>query len=229
MNEFRQSGKTILFVTHDLSRIETWCDSAVWIDGGTTRMVGDPRQVVALYRQAVAAAEAEGERLGHSALSTPGVALPEVAAVAPAKAPVVSVTDVRLLDAHGVQPSAVSPEASLHVCIDVLATQSVDSSVGVEVATVSGLSLFKVQTALGVIPEGTTTARLCLRRLGLGEGAHVVTATAWSGETTPHALSKTLVVAPHGSAVGHIRPEYSWTVERQVPQEANSVVIPSVA
>jgi lipopolysaccharide transport system ATP-binding protein len=215
MNEFRQSGKTILFVTHDLSRIETWCDSAVWIDGGTTRMVGDPRQVVAAYRQAIAAAEAEGDRIGHSALSAPGLALPQVNAPPPVEtvASPVKVVEVRLRDGLGAQPSAFTADGALEVYVDVMMTSPARCDVSVEVATVAGVSLFKTHFSAGELTAGAHTLRLSWPRLGLGEGAHVVTATAWSGELAPQAQSKTLVVAPHPSALGLLRPEHAWSLE----------------
>ncbi|MBE2250558.1 MAG: ABC transporter ATP-binding protein [Myxococcus sp.] len=214
MNEFRQSGKTILFVTHDLGSIETWCDTAVWIDGGKTRMVGDPRQVVGAYRQAVAAAEAEGERVGHSALSSPGLALPDVKAPAPVevKSPV-TVEELRLRDGVGAQPSAFSADGALDAHLDLALSAPASCDVSVEIATVGGVTLFKTMYPVGPLPAGKTTVRLSLPRLGLGDGAHVLTATAWSGELPPHALSKSLVVAPHPSAVGLIRPEHAWATE----------------
>jgi lipopolysaccharide transport system ATP-binding protein len=86
MREFRTSGRTIVLVTHGLSTVESWCDSAVWIDGGRVRMQGPPREVVGEYRRAIAAAEEQASRTGHSALSSPGVALPGPAAPAPAPA-----------------------------------------------------------------------------------------------------------------------------------------------
>lgn len=222
MNEFRQSGKTILFVTHDLGRIETWCDSAVWIDGGRTRMVGDPRQVVGAYRQAIAAAEAEGERTGHSALSAPGLALPQVQAPPPEAPPPVRVVELRFRDAAGAQPSAFSAESSLDVLIELEVAAQTNPEVSLEVATVEGLSLFKTQFATGAL-EGASTVRVSFPRLGLGEGAHVVTATAWSRDSRPHATSKSLVVAPSPSASGLVRPEHAWAIEpRTTHGEATS-------
>jgi lipopolysaccharide transport system ATP-binding protein len=226
MNEFRQSGKTILFVTHDLGRIETWCDSAVWIDGGKTRMVGDPRQVVAAYRNAVAAAEAEGERTGHSALSAPGLALPQVAAPVVELAPPVRVQELRLRDAAGSLPSAFAAEGSLDVLVDLQLTTTQHVDVSLEVATVAGVSLFKTQFAAGPLPAGGSTVRLSFPRLGLGDGAHVVTATAWSGQSLTHALSKSLVVAPSPSAVGLIRPDHAWSIE---PQQTDTPTPPQLA
>jgi ABC-type polysaccharide/polyol phosphate transport system ATPase subunit len=47
--ELRRRGKTILLVTHSLSLVERFCDTAVWLDGGRLRAHGDPRRVVDAY------------------------------------------------------------------------------------------------------------------------------------------------------------------------------------
>lgn len=57
--EFKRRGKTILLVTHSLSMVERFCDTAVWLDGGRKRLVGDPRRVVQMYRSDVEQAEDE--------------------------------------------------------------------------------------------------------------------------------------------------------------------------
>lgn len=88
MEEFRRSGKTILVVTHELGTVETWCDTAAWIDGGVIRRLGAPAEVVAEYRAAVALAESQAaDGGGSSALSAPGLALPSPAQGPPGDAP----------------------------------------------------------------------------------------------------------------------------------------------
>src|ERR1700676_869973 len=47
--ELRRRGRTILLVTHSLSLVERFCDTAVWLDGGRLRAHGDPRRVVDAY------------------------------------------------------------------------------------------------------------------------------------------------------------------------------------
>lgn len=50
MDHFRQSGKTILFVSHDPQLIQRFCTRAVWLESGSVAMSGDAREVVTAYQ-----------------------------------------------------------------------------------------------------------------------------------------------------------------------------------
>ena len=47
--EFKRRGKTILLVTHSLGLVERFCDEALWMDAGRTKLQGDPKRVVGAY------------------------------------------------------------------------------------------------------------------------------------------------------------------------------------
>ena len=49
MLEFRDAGRTLVFVTHDLGAVHQFCDRAIWLHRGTIRSDGDPREVVRGY------------------------------------------------------------------------------------------------------------------------------------------------------------------------------------
>lgn len=51
--EFKENGKTILFVSHDLGSIRKYCDRAILLDKG--RMIGDdePPKIINLYKKAL--------------------------------------------------------------------------------------------------------------------------------------------------------------------------------
>jgi lipopolysaccharide transport system ATP-binding protein len=51
IKSLRESGVTILYVSHDVSSVRTLCDRAVWLDGGITRMSGSVFPVTAQYME----------------------------------------------------------------------------------------------------------------------------------------------------------------------------------
>ncbi len=68
---FKKRG-TILFVSHDAGSMARLCDRVVWLDGGTVRQMGPPKEVLEAYMASVYG-ESEGDRLriGGRRLSAP--------------------------------------------------------------------------------------------------------------------------------------------------------------
>ncbi len=50
-DEFKAAGKTILFVSHDLSSIAKYCDRVVLLDKGKKLAEGAPKQIIDIYKQ----------------------------------------------------------------------------------------------------------------------------------------------------------------------------------
>ncbi|MBC3796749.1 ABC transporter ATP-binding protein [Acetobacterium tundrae] len=53
MEEFKASGKTVLFVSHTLEQIKRFCTKGVWIDKGVMRMVGEVNHVIDMYESEI--------------------------------------------------------------------------------------------------------------------------------------------------------------------------------
>ena len=49
--EFKKQGKTILFVSHDLSSVSKYCDRVILLNKGVKLEEGSPKQMVDLYKQ----------------------------------------------------------------------------------------------------------------------------------------------------------------------------------
>ncbi len=60
LREFKEQGKTICVVSHDLPTVLKLCERAVWIERGEIQMDGNAYEVVTAYRNAVLAAEGGG-------------------------------------------------------------------------------------------------------------------------------------------------------------------------
>lgn len=49
MGELRDVGRTVLFVSHNLAAVENLCSRAVWLDNGSFRGTGRPKEVIQKY------------------------------------------------------------------------------------------------------------------------------------------------------------------------------------
>lgn len=53
MKSMIQGGTTVLFVSHSLAQIESLCDRVVWLENGTVKKIGDPKQICEEYKEYV--------------------------------------------------------------------------------------------------------------------------------------------------------------------------------
>jgi lipopolysaccharide transport system ATP-binding protein len=67
MEGLRNSGRTVLFVSHNLAAVENLCSRGIWIDSGKVRMDAGAKEVITAYMSSFA-----GERPTGSDLSAPG-------------------------------------------------------------------------------------------------------------------------------------------------------------
>jgi len=64
MEGLRNTGRTVLFVSHNLAAVENLCSRGIWIDSGKIRMDGRAKDVIASYMSSFV-----GERVSGSDLS----------------------------------------------------------------------------------------------------------------------------------------------------------------
>jgi ABC-type polysaccharide/polyol phosphate transport system ATPase subunit len=61
MQEVSQSGRTIVFVSHQMNQIRRLCQRCMWIDGGRIRHSGSMLEIVSAYEASFAALPSPGE------------------------------------------------------------------------------------------------------------------------------------------------------------------------
>ena len=63
MQDLRSSGRTVLFVSHNMAAVENLCSRGLWIDKGQLRMDGAAKEVIRAYLASYSAEEAAGRQL----------------------------------------------------------------------------------------------------------------------------------------------------------------------
>jgi len=63
MGESRKSGRTILFVSHNMAAVESLCSRAIWIEGGKVQEDGKPAEVIRSYMGIYGRQQLVGNRL----------------------------------------------------------------------------------------------------------------------------------------------------------------------
>ena len=63
LRHFRETKKTILFVTHNVKDVEEYCDRAILLDQGRIMLDGNPREVIEMYSAITAASHHHGQVL----------------------------------------------------------------------------------------------------------------------------------------------------------------------
>jgi len=67
MEGLQKSGRTVLFVSHNLAAVENLCSRGIWLDGGKVRMDGGTREVILAYMSSFAGADSAGSDLSQQA------------------------------------------------------------------------------------------------------------------------------------------------------------------
>lgn len=110
--EFKKQGKTILFVSHDLSSIAKYCDRVVLLDRGKKLGEGSPKQMIDDYKRVLVGQYEMSEDKAEETVSAGEN--PELLEYGTKQA---KITDFYILDEHGKRSTAVikGTEFSIHM------------------------------------------------------------------------------------------------------------------
>lgn len=150
MAEIRESGTTIVVVSHNLNAVRQLCDRAVVLHDGTQRHDGDVDEAIGLYHALLGeSAEPESASMAADGQVESGVA---------------EIEAVELLDAGGRPVTHVNSGDEMTVEIRAAFRQPVDRpAFGVAVISGGGVNVYSESTAARNLPPARAGARLTCR------------------------------------------------------------------
>ena len=214
INEFRRHGKTIIFVSHDLSTIERICDEVIWIRKGQIEMRGYPKRVVDAYLEYV------GKKDEVKTLAQHGAEEKDAEKEREKRwgSREIEIANVRMFDASGKEKYIFMPDEPLAVEFDVsAASEQSDFVFGIGVFNSEGISCYGSNTLLENFASrsirGSGKVRLEIPALGLVNGTYFLDLAVHKRDGYPfdyHHFQYTFRVASSLRDVGIARIPHRW-------------------
>lgn len=152
MKEFKRSGKTILFVSHDSNVVRNFCDRAIWMREGQVYLEGDVNMVTELYQDYIKRSHELGVDITKQQ--------PEL------RNDIVTINRVRCVDVNGQEKQVFGFGESLMVEVDYILNKPMSGVVGgVAIYDAKGAYICGLNTKLDgeSLPEVSGTYRMCLK------------------------------------------------------------------
>jgi lipopolysaccharide transport system ATP-binding protein len=214
--EFRERGKTILFVTHNTPLIEMVCTRAIYLEGGRIKQIGDPKDVVAAYNRDLFGPE--GNALPVAAATDDGVRRYGTGGV------IISHCAIEDEDGRALAAIPSGAVCVIRVQVDCVRAAIDDLNVGVSITTKEGVRLFAINPILAgartpSLVKGNTLEVHVRVRMNLGGGDYFVTVGAWGLHEAAHYDRRIDVLhfrvfgsLASSQSIVNLEPDYSMTV-----------------
>jgi ABC-type polysaccharide/polyol phosphate transport system ATPase subunit len=214
--EFERAGKTLLFVSHDLSLVTRHCRRAIWLERGRIAADGRSGETVARYRERVA--EEEGARRLES--PAPGARIGSGLA---------RIAAARLLDGSGRPAGRLRSGDRATVEVEVTVPEPLSDFVfGFAITTVAGAVVFGCNTEReGLRPRalrGPARVRLEIPSLALAPGIYALDAAVHARDGAPYDYRRDLLrfeVTAEREVAGVWNPARRWSFEGEVEWESD--------
>lgn len=148
-NEFRNIGKTILYVSHDINSVKRYCNSCIWIQSGKVEAIGNTDNVTDRYldflKKDVSENTSENATLGGYDIG--------------------QINDVTLINEQGIETNNINYHEKVEVCVEYELFQKVNNPViGIAIRSLDNKYVCGLNTKLDsyIIPNGKGKNRIYL-------------------------------------------------------------------
>ncbi len=210
MKDVSSSGRTILFVSHNMTAVLSLCSRVVWIDAGRVAADGPPEEVVAAYLGSYAQS---GDEVAWAPGEGPGTDL-------------VRLTHAAVLPQDPGAPLTMRSPFGIRIGLENIGVKDDDLNIGLRVLNDHDLVLFaSTQADAGTdrppVPHGRFEVECRIPGDLLNEGSYHVVVTAFRGARLHFITERVLSFTVHagerrgawfGRQAGLVRPRLSWSI-----------------
>ena len=181
-DEFKKMGKTILFVSHDLSSISKYCDRVILLNQGEKLGEGSPKEMIDAYKQVLVGqyskedAPAEDARKAVDAVVEKGLN-PETLEYGSGKG---AITSVHITDEKGRNTNAIIKGSEFTVHMEVEAKEELQAPIfafsikNVKGTEITGTNTMFEKTFLGSMHKGEKKEATFTQRMTLQGGEYLL-------------------------------------------------------
>ena len=220
LSQFKKKGCTIFLVSHDLEKVENFCDEVLWLQDGKIAAKGNPKDTVTKYFSSMAK-ETQKQTLLKKATekkSSNSKLILEKNRFGSLEA---EITNVRILDSSGYPTSVISNGAPLSVEIEYYSNKVIYSPIfGVDINQENNMVYLSVntistgQTINKIQNKGKIT--LHIDRLDLNSGEYFITVGIyeknWSYAYDYHWKVYAISIQSKFNLAGIISPPHRWII-----------------
>lgn len=141
--EFKNSGGSIIFISHDLNAVKTLCDSAILLDKGRILDYGDPKNIVDFYYGLIL----KKSHMGDSEVEVKKVCINENAKTSSTSTGEVKLVSFNILNEQNEKISYIESEQSVKFVYEIASSRYLaEPHYGLHVRNSLGVSVFETNT-----------------------------------------------------------------------------------
>ena len=208
MGQVASEGRTVLFVSHNMSAVRNLCSAAMWLDGGKIIDAGDPGQIVLNYTQKGASSRLE--QTWNDPSSAPGNGTARLRDIS-----------IAALGQDPDEPFTVKTSLKITTSFWNYLPEAL-LNVSVVVYNLEGTAIFNTSSRPQTFPEGLAQGSFVIPGDFLNDGKYTIRILLVKDTTTAlfdvhdvllfEVLDAGRIGNWYGKVVGAVRPQFEWEV-----------------
>lgn len=220
INEFKRKGKTIIFVSHDLSTVERISDEVIWLKDGKIKMQGYPKRVTDAYLEYIgkkdevkAARQHEKEAQEADKAKEKRWGSQEIV-----------IENVKMIDRHGHEKYIYEADEPFTIEFDVYAEkEETDFVFGIGIFNSEGILCYGSNTYIedfkSTLIKGKGKVKIDIQAMNLINGTYFLDAAVHKRDGYPfdyHHFQYTFKVTSNYRDVGIARISHDWQFSKNI-------------